>query len=467
MTLEKSVVDSLEEKSDVWVDSSDSPAESKLRQKIDLRIIPAACIIYLLCYLDRANIGNARLLNHDTGDSLEDSLHLVGNQYTIALMVFLIAYTIFETPSNIMLKKFRPSRWIAFLMFTWGALSMALAGTTNYASITAVRFLLGAAEAGLFPGFVYFLTFWYRPEERSLRVALILASSTLAGAFGGAIAFGVGKLNRVNGLEGWRYLFLIEGAPSCAVAILVFFFFPDWPETAYWLSESERELAVSRLKGVASYGHSKVTKAEILNTLRDWRLYAHYIVYMCISVPFSSLSLFSPTIVSGLGFEGLRAQLFTVPPYACAYVFTVIVSFLSDHFNARSTFAMASMLIAAISFLIQGILSDEAFVARYVLLCIASCGSFACVPPVLGWLSSNLHSTGAAGLAIAMSVSFGGPGQIIGVWIYKADEAPGYPTGHFTNFAVLTFGTVVAAILRIMYIRRNARLPEGARKWVL
>ncbi|GJJ09029.1 hypothetical protein Clacol_003251 [Clathrus columnatus] len=216
---------------------------------------------------------------------------------------------------------------------------MALAGTTNYASITAVRFLLGAAEA-LVPGFVYFLTFWYKPEERSLRVALILASSTLAGAFGGAIAFGVGKLNRVHNLEAWRYLFLIEGAPSCAVAILVYFFFPDWPETASWLNDSERELAVSRLKGVASLG---------------------------------SLSLFSPTIVSGLGYENLQAQLFTVR-----------------------------------------LLSAEAFVARYVLLCIASSGSFACVPPALGWLSSNLHSTGAAGLAIAMSVSFGGPGQIIG-----------------------------------------------------
>ncbi|KIJ25826.1 hypothetical protein M422DRAFT_144008, partial [Sphaerobolus stellatus SS14] len=142
--------------------------------KMDLRIIPAACIIYLLCFLDRSNIGNAKVLNHDMGDALTDSLHLTDNQYVIALMVFLIAYTVFEAPSNIMLKKMRPSRWLAFLMFCWGVLTISLGGVQNYAGITAVRFLLGAFEA--YPGFVYFLTFWYKPEERSLRVAMILAS---------------------------------------------------------------------------------------------------------------------------------------------------------------------------------------------------------------------------------------------------------------------------------------------------
>jgi len=447
--------------------SQSDGVEQRLKRKIDLRIVPPSSFIYLLSYLDRSNIGNAKVLNHDTHNSLSDTLHLVGNQYTIALMVFLIAYTIFEVPSNFMLKKFRPSRWIALLMFTWGALTMGIAGVTNYKGLAALRFLLGAVEAGLFPGLVYFLTFWYKPSERSVRVALILASSSLAGAFGGAIAFGVGKLNHSHGLEAWRWLFTIDGAPSCASAIFVLLWFPDWPETAGWLTESERELATLRLKGQASQGHSKVTKKEILDTLTDWRLYGHYLAYLCIAVPFSSLSLFSPTIVSGLGYEGLDAQLFTVPPYACGYIAMVLVSFLSDHFNARSVSSMLCMGIAAIAFLVQGLLPDKAYVARYVLLCIATSGSFAGIPPLLGWISSNLHSTGAAGLAIAMNVSFGGPGQIIGVWIYKANEAPGYKTGHLTNFGMLLFGAVVVLILRIVYVRRNARLPEDARKWVL
>ena len=132
-------------------------------------------------------------------------------------MIFIVAFTIIQTPSNYMLKKFRPSRWMALMMFCWGAMTMLLAAVKNYSGLVAVRFFLGAFESGLFPGQVYILTFWYRPEERAIRIALIVACSSLGGAFGGAIAYGIGKsLNGVHGLEAWRWLFLIEGAPSSA-----------------------------------------------------------------------------------------------------------------------------------------------------------------------------------------------------------------------------------------------------------
>jgi hypothetical protein len=161
-------------------------------------------------------------------------------------------------------------------------------------------------------------------------------------------------MNGLRGLQGWRWLFLIEGAPSCACAILVFFFFPDFPETASWLSKEERFLATERIKGVASLGHAKITWAEAKQTLTDWRLYLHYFVYIAISVPFSSISLFTPTIVSGLGYEGLQAQLFTVPPYAIAFVVTVLVSWQSDKRGMRSWGAFYSLFISGVSFLIQG-----------------------------------------------------------------------------------------------------------------
>ena len=275
-------------------------------------------------------------------------------QYLIALMIFIVAYTIFETPSNYMLKKFRPSRWLAFLMFGWGAMTMVLGAVHNFGGVVAVRFLLGMFEAGLFPGIVYCLTFWYKPEERALRVALILACATLGGAFGGAIAFAVGHMNGAQGLQAWRWLFIIEGAPSCAAALLTFFYFPNFPETEKWLSADERELAIERIKGVASLGHDKILWKDALQTLTDWRLYLHYLVYISISVPFSSISLFAPTIVLGLGYEGLNAQLFTVPPYAIAFVVTVVVSYFSDKYEMRSWGTFGSLVVAGVSFLIQG-----------------------------------------------------------------------------------------------------------------
>jgi MFS family permease len=122
--------------------------------KQDLRIIPLAASIYLLCFLDRSNIGNAKTLNSSSGESLLQTTHTTNYQYTIALMVFLVAYAVFEVPSNYFLKKLKPSRWIAFLMFGWGACTVGLGGAKNYATVTAVRFLLGMFEAGLFPGLV-------------------------------------------------------------------------------------------------------------------------------------------------------------------------------------------------------------------------------------------------------------------------------------------------------------------------
>jgi MFS family permease len=155
---------------------------------------------------------------------------------------------------------------------------MGLGGVHNYPSVTVVRLLLGIFEAGLFPGLVYYLTFWYTSSERSLRVAIILASATLAGAFGGAIAYGVGHMNQAAGLSAWRWLFIIEGAPSCLSAVAVWLLLPDYPEDVGWLTDDEKAIAMRRLSLEGSKGHDGgVTWADAKVTLRDIRLWGHYI----------------------------------------------------------------------------------------------------------------------------------------------------------------------------------------------
>ncbi|SPJ79099.1 related to putative tartrate transporter [Fusarium torulosum] len=437
----------------------DPVLEKALVRKQDRRIIPLAAGIYLLCYLDRSNIGNAKVLNHTTGHDLLTETNMSNYDFTIALMVFLIAYALFEVPSNYFLKKMKPSRWIAFLMFSWGTITICLGAAHSYAVVTVLRFLLGVFEAGLFPGLVYYLTFWYKPEERSVRVATILASATLAGAFGGAIAYGVGHMNQVHGLSGWRWLFILEGIPSVLSSILVWFGLPDFPESASWLSAEEKDVAAYRLAEQGSHGDSKaMTWEDIKATLFEWRLWCHYLIYFGISAPFSSLSLFTPSITAGLGFADLRAQLMTVPPYAAAYVVTLLVSWSADKYNARALHSAAFSLIGAIGFIASATLPADSYSPRYGCLIIACCGSFACIPPLLGWLSSNLHSTAAIGLAIALNISMGAPGQIVGVWIYKAEEAAkGYPTGHWTNAGLLLFVSAGCIGMHGYYVWRNRR----------
>lgn len=201
-------------------------------------------------------------------------------------MAFLISYAVFEVPSNYVLKQLKPSRWIAILMFVWGSLTMCLGGTNSFGSVTAVRFLLGISEAGLFPGLVYYLTFWYRVDERSIRVAIILSSATLAGAFGGALAYGIGHMQGTSSLSAWRWLFILEGIPSILSAFAVWFFLPDFPETVTWLSEDEKSLAAHRLQIEGSKStDSNLTWAQAKETLVDWRLYAHYAVSLPLSLP--------------------------------------------------------------------------------------------------------------------------------------------------------------------------------------
>jgi hypothetical protein len=174
--------------------------------------------------------------------------------------------------------------------------------------------------------------FWYRANERSLRIALIIASATLASAFGGAIAFGVGHMNGASGMAGFRWLFIFEGVPTCLVSALIYFYFSDYPETSSWLTVDDKEMAKMRLEG--SQDSIRLTWEDFTDVFAEWRLYMHYAMYFGVCCPFSSLAFFTPTITAGLGYDGLQSQLMTVPPYLIAYVVMVVVSWSADRFDA-------------------------------------------------------------------------------------------------------------------------------------
>ncbi|CZS77704.1 unnamed protein product [Fusarium graminearum] len=462
-------------------DDATRKLESNLVWKLDIRILPICALIYLLCFLDRANIGNARTLNADVGNDLVSTLGMSQFQYIMALMSFLIAYTLFEVPSNFLLKKTSPSTWLAFLMLCFGALTMSIGASRSFATITALRFMLGMFEAGrfftlklqesssnqfylgVFPGLVYYITFWYKGNERSIRVAVFFASATLAGAFGGVLAYGIGRMNQVCGLEGWRWLFILEGMLSVVASVGVYFFLPDYPETASWLYAEEKSLASLRLQG-SNFDEqgTAITWKTAKATLCEGRLWIHYLIFFLASPPFSSFSLFAPSITAGLGYSGLRGQLMTVPPYAVAYVSMMISSYLADKFNARGIVASIAALIGGAGYLASALLPPTSYTERFGCLILAACGTFSSVPPLLGWLAGNTTSSAMASLAIALNISVAAPGQITGIWIYKRTEAEkGYPTGHYTNAACLILLSILSFCLMLYYRRRNAKMVRN------
>jgi hypothetical protein len=234
------------------------------------------------------------------------------------------------------------------------------------------------------------------------------------------------------------------------------------------------------------YSEAKLNWEDAKATLKDVRLYVHYLTYMCIGVGVSSLSLFAPTIVSGLGYKDLQAQLFTIPPYAVAYVVTLVLAMVSDRQRTRGLVAGGCFLFGTIAFIIQGeagiscklirpkahtflvaCLPGQLFAARYAMLCISTAGVFAGLPPLCAWISDNVRTTTAGSLATGLNIAFTGPGQIIGVWIYRAQDAPFYRLGHGINAGFLAMGTVLSFSLWWHYTRLNKKLVgTNEPRWV-
>lgn len=260
----------------------DPKRNARLARRFDWHIMPLCTWIYLLNYLDRGNIGNAKVLNQETGDSLLSRTGMSSNEYAIAVSLFSVAYALFEVPSNWVMKNYvRPSLWLAFLLFAWGAFTMGFAGVQNFPAVVVLRFFIGVFEAGFFPGIVYITTFWYRVDERSVRIAFVLASATATGAFGGCIAYGVGHMNGDAGLEGFRWLSIIEGLVTVLSVFLVLFYLPDYPSGARWLSEDDKRFAEGRLQRQGGgYTKAHATKAQVVETCFSLGMLAHYLAYV-------------------------------------------------------------------------------------------------------------------------------------------------------------------------------------------
>ncbi|KAK9680510.1 hypothetical protein K7432_015913, partial [Basidiobolus ranarum] len=405
--------------------SLDPVAEKALVRKLDKRLIPFLALLYLCSFLDRVNIGNAKLAH------IDQDLALTPSEYNWSLSIFFIGYVLFEVPSNIMLKKIGPSRWIPIVMIAWAVVMMCMAAVTNAAGLLASRFFLGLAEAGLFPGVIFYLSLWYTRQEQALRIALFFGAATIAGAFGGVLAYGIIQMSGIQGLTGWQWIFIIEGIPTLVLAFVSYYYLPDFPETASFLTEEERKLLMDRLKhdaGAAS--ETEFSWKQFKDAFIDWKIYLHMIVYIAGSTPLYSLSLFLPSIVSGMGFTSLTAQLMSAPPYAVACVFTILVSFHADRKRERGFHIAVWMFIGMIGYLLLIVLRHKGSTALYIAAIITTTGVFANIPSMLSWFTNNIGGHTKRGVASALIISFGNIGGALGGQIYRADDAPFYPRGH-------------------------------------
>ncbi|CAG8954286.1 hypothetical protein HYFRA_00005907 [Hymenoscyphus fraxineus] len=497
-------------------------AEKHLVRKCDLRVAPVLFFLYMLSFLDRINIGNAKI------QGLQKDLKLSGSQYNVALLIFFVPYILLEVgflhfihvpivladsvkvPSNIAMKKVRPSTWLSGLAFCWGTILLCFSASPRCAKgllptllgWSSVDLFLGSLKLVpfrviiIFPpritkilsyvGCVYLMSFYYKRMELQKRFAFFFCSGFVAGGFSGLLAFALVKLDGYGGYSGWRWIFIIEGLATIAYAVLAKCFIVDWPEDASFLTAEEKLLLSRRLdedRGNEFARMDRLNKQSFNRIMKDWKIWAGVLMYLGISTSGFSISFFLPTIINGFGYKPGQAQLHTVPVYAVCAVVTLSISWLSDRLKHRYTFTMIGILIASIGYIIllaQGqphtphALSNR---VKYLATFFVATGTYIkglamtdnmayedrTQPLVIVWLSNNLGGHYKRAFGTAMQIGFGNLSGIIGSFIFIQNEGPGFKTGYGSALGMVLVCGVACTVFHFGLRWENGKRERGER----
>ncbi|KAF9634117.1 hypothetical protein BFW01_g5012 [Lasiodiplodia theobromae] len=399
----------------------------KVDQRIEVsaseqtRVLPIVCTLYVLSYLDRGNIGNAKAAGADK------DLGLDSKQWSWVLNAFYISYVLMEWTT--MLWKILPAHiFVACMCTCWGIAAMCTGATHNIAGIVVCRCLLGIFEAVFGAGAPYFLTLFYQRRELGFRMSLLLGMSPLANTFASSLAYGITHIR--NSIEPWRLLLLIEGAPTVLFAPIVFFFLPDSPGTARFLTPAQQTQAVERLQTVDRTAKTAVKWSQITAGLTDYQPYVHTLIHFCCNYSFAALSNFLPTIVRDMGYSSVDAQGLTAPAYFVAFLCCVAAAYASDRFGHRGYIVAGAAAVGAAGYLVLALVRDEAKTdVRYAGIWLAACGVFPALCINVTWLLNNQGGDSKRGAGLALLTTLGQCSSFLSSVVFPESDGPFYVKG--------------------------------------
>ncbi|KAL2193705.1 major facilitator superfamily domain-containing protein [Corynascus similis CBS 632.67] len=436
--------------------------ERRLLWRLDWILMPWLCLLYLLAFLDRTNIGNAKIAG------LNEDLGLTTSSYNATLTIFFVSYAVFEPLSNILLKRLRPSIYIPIIMIFWGASMLGMGFVYNWSGLMAARWFLGLAEAGLFPGVNYYLSCWYKRSEFGVRAAIFFSAAAISGSFGGLLAAAIENMDGIRGIPGWAWIFILEGLLTIVVGIASFWMVHDFPDEARFLSDDDRARVIRRLKldQQASANHEKFEMRWLWQAMRDWKMWLGMVIYMGCDMPLYAFSLFLPTIITNLGWNTsvVRAQLMSVPPYAVAAVLTVAIGFLADRTRARGLCNIFVSLMGVAGFAM--LLGTDNAAVQYAGTFLAALGIYPCISNTISWVANNVEGVYKRGVVLGFVIGWGNLNGIVSSNVYF--NGPRYPEGHAVMIgylAVCLFGGSV--VMSLLLRRENSKRRRGERDhWV-
>lgn len=439
-----------------------SVEDHRLLRKVDRRLLPVFTLLYLLSFLDRSNIGNAKI------DGMTTDLGVSPASYNTALAIYFVGYVIFEIPANIMLKRCNPQVWLPSLTLAWGIVSIGQGLVKNQAGLFGIRFLLGATEAGLFPGVIYVFSVYYLRRERSWRVAIFFGGAALAGAFGGIFAYCIGLMNGVGGRRGWQWIFILEGILTVVISLIAYFIVPTWSHEATFLSETEKTRLLDRLRADSDAGTDQVFKwSSVRDAFSDHLVWAYAFLFHGFSFVLYSLSLFLPTIIAGLGFQTWQAQLMTIPPNVLASFSIWTIVYFSSKCNVRAPFIIGAAIVSIIGYILLIACTSPGL--QYFGVHLAAAGVYTGNSLLLSWPGENVSGQGKRAVAVALQISVGDIGAIAGCLIYRPTLSSHlYRTPNLIAIGYLLFAIVITTylwvVMRVENRRRDCLLSKGEAK---
>jgi MFS transporter, ACS family, tartrate transporter len=413
--------------------------------KVRRRVLPLMVWLYFIAFLDRNNVGFAKL-------TMSEDIGLSATAYGLGAGIFFIGYAIFEVPSNAGMHRWGARKWIARILVTWGLFATAMALVQGETGFYIIRFLLGAAEAGFFPAVILYLTYWFPAAQRVAVLGLFILAQPLANAFGAPLSGLLLKMDGVWGLQGWQWMYIIEGLPAILMGFVVLFVVTDRPRDAMWLAPEERNWLQDTMDAedaakTTSGGHSFV------DGLKDPRALIYAALYFGLVMGIYGLSLWLPSIVKAMGDLSTTQVGFIVPiPYICAALFVFYWSRHSDRTGERVGHTTFSMLLGAAGLLASAILLQASPVWAMVALCVCAMGIFSAISPF--WELPSAALAGAAAAAgIALINSLGNLGGFVAPYAVGAlvDRTGNAQAGLFLLAGVL----LVTAIATFLYGRRT------------
>jgi sugar phosphate permease len=356
--------------------------EKRIRNKIDWKIVPTVTFLYLLCFLDRANIGNARI------QGMAKDLNLVGYRFNIAVSIFYIIYLMVEIPSNVILKKVGPKYYIPLLVAGFGLVSVCTAFVKTFAELCVARAFLGIFEGGTMPGIAFFLSCFYKRHELYFRVGIYVSAASMAGAFGGLLATGLSRIPRW-GTDGspihtWRNIFFFEGVITIIAGLAAPLLLPQSPETCMFLTERERYIARQRL--ILEHKTDPMQNVKMRHVKRAVFNVNNIVAaggFFCINVTVQGISVFMPTVLKDLGWTATKAQLYSVPPYVCACFVAIGVALVSDKTKMRGIYLGSFTILGITGFSLMRWNKDDN--VRYAAVYLLVIGAFPGGPGFLSW----------------------------------------------------------------------------------